>query len=45
MPWLFVGASDEQLQEGNMAIERDIMARIYNDAFYPNGQIDMERDK
>ncbi|KAK3741875.1 hypothetical protein QZH41_013354, partial [Actinostola sp. cb2023] len=41
--WL--GATVDQLLEGNIAIERDIMARIYNDAFYPNGQIDMERDK
>ncbi|XP_031553053.1 GTPase-activating protein and VPS9 domain-containing protein 1-like [Actinia tenebrosa] len=41
--WL--GASDDQIEKGCTAIERDIMARVYNDAFYPHGGIDMERDK
>ena len=39
------GASEEQLQDTFVATERAIMSSIFKYAFYPNGEVDMERDR
>ena len=39
------GASEEQLQDTCVATERAIMSSIFKYAFYPNGEVDMERDR
>lgn len=38
-------ASEEQLQDAQMAIERSVMNRIFKLAFYPNQDGDILRDQ
>ena len=42
---LIIGASREQLDDTSFATERAVMSSIFKFAFYPNGNIDMERDR
>lgn len=42
---IWSGASEEQLQDTFVTTERAIMSSIFKFAFYPNGSIDMERDR
>lgn len=37
-------ASPEGKTEANLLMEKDFMCRIYQNAFYPNGDLDKERD-
>ncbi|CAH1271670.1 GAPVD1 [Branchiostoma lanceolatum] len=38
-------ANPTQLEDGNLAVERSIMSRIYTHALYPNGDGDIMRDQ
>eukprot|EP00058_Branchiostoma_floridae_P023974 XP_002609464.1 hypothetical protein BRAFLDRAFT_127014 [Branchiostoma floridae] len=38
-------ATPTQLEDGNLAVERSIMSRIYTHALYPNGDGDIMRDQ
>ena len=38
-------ASDEQVEEAKVYIERNVMSHIYVHAMYPNGDGDMARDQ
>ncbi|CAF0784542.1 unnamed protein product, partial [Didymodactylos carnosus] len=38
-------ASPEQIQMAQTAIERMVMSKIYTQALYPNGQVDVQRDQ
>ena len=42
---LFSAASETQLDDAKLAIERYIMSRIYTHAMFPNGDGDVLRDQ
>nr|KAI8732272.1 GTPase-activating protein and VPS9 domain-containing protein 1-like [Biomphalaria glabrata] len=42
---LWKSATDSQLEDGQLAIERLLMSRIYTHAMYPNGDGDIMRDQ
>jgi len=42
---LYVVASDGQLSEARLMIERNVMSHIYTHAMFPNGDGDIMRDK
>lgn len=43
--FLFAGASENQLTLARAVVERTVMARVYHNALYPNGDGDVYRDQ
>jgi len=43
--YIYIGASDDQLNYARLSVERYVMALIFIYAFYPNGDADMLRDE
>jgi len=39
------GASDNQRSEAHNATETAVLSQVYQNAFYPNGDVDVNRDQ
>ena len=45
VPDFFPAATETQLEDARLSMERFIMSRIYSHAMYPNGAGDIDRDQ
>lgn len=43
--FMYVGASESQLTQARLAVERAVISRVYMYAMYPNGDGDISRDQ